>query len=108
MLKYVVQLFCGVFTMFTLNGAIMSHVAARNPLWTLITSGNGRSSSVVIVIRLEANDRGIVVRKTLYCHRNFLTHLQVPAEYRLGNCIRGAEKLKVPCEVFSGRKGRLF
>jgi hypothetical protein len=63
-LQFLVQLFCGIFTMSTLNGAIMSHVSARNPLCSLITSDNSRSSSVVIVIRLQTNDRGIVVRKS--------------------------------------------
>jgi hypothetical protein len=108
MLQFVVQLFCGIVNMSTSKGAIMSHVAARKPLCSLMTSDNSRSSSVVIVIRLQANDRGIVVRKTFYYLRNFLTHLHVPAEYSLGNCIRGADPLQIPCEVFSGRKGRMF
>jgi len=42
----------------------MSHVAARNPTCSLMTSDNSRSSSVVIVIRLQTNDRGIAVRKS--------------------------------------------
>jgi hypothetical protein len=94
--------------MSTLNGAIMSNVSARKPFCSLMTSDNSRSSSVVIAIRLQANDRGIVVRKTFYYLRNFLTLLHVPAECSLGTYIRGAGPLQVPCEVFSGRKGRLF
>ena len=99
-LQFVVQLFCGIFTVSALNVAITSHVAARNPLCSLMTSDNIWSSSVVI----GAKDRGVVVQKTFYYHRNFLTHIHVPTE----PASRGAGLLEVPCEVFSGRKGRVF